>query len=855
MQNHDISTTALCESTMHPATMRARFRNTSICSVVVLLCVSVIGISARGQAYQTNWEPNRYKVECTHGNCLTNLHPTIEGNLVDIVSKYKNDSWKAQSKFGPVVGTGAAARTIIADTSEDRYAWTSTGSDCETSTVSFGKKISVIENRPHFLYFFLAHEMFHVTQRRYAALDTCTEKRHGWVQESFATAVGMDFARKAHPAAFPIKTPAPHTEKQTLLDVNLNEREVVFDVMQREVLLDAGGREYHVPLNLVQLDANDKEVDSGDLRHYRTSGLWRHIAEVYHDGSYLFVQKYLDREANNNDWLEWAHKNVDNDLKTPLARVFALYMADVANWYRKDQPAMVFSETEWHKILYDGCLKYAISPANPLVKVDIVMNRSSARCIQITAEGLKPAERKAINAGAFPLAYDWKHVDPLQLSLASSTDKVGLDCSAALRSNDRKERLIARDKCVFGFGTGDIKVDGDVRSGRIWDVVPQETNGGSSFTNTYILSRLSPNPTDDQKGDDGGAQVKISAVFVLDSPDAMIDNQKLGTQRTIGLFNGLPAKYVPAVFGLDGTTEEMNSQSLKPMRIVGHLNGSPANYAQETVPRFGKDGKQAIATVTPGAVMPSVPVFDMFGANPALSPGGNPANRGGIWLMRFTAVEVEEDGMYQQSLVERDHIAAYPYDGDGKEPRPLQIGDKGQFKAVVSAKVGLRNFATRTPATITVDEYTLFVLRARIEGTLCEVMMDRRPSNECINPQPFSANMVKAFAGLHDPSSRFVIEDTPAARQYARFRQELINEALRQMDPNTPSPPDTGTGGSGKGTVVIDGCTCSCDDMPYLMKLQERIKSGQRLSAADTKKLQDKMRCMATCTPHYMTCK
>ena len=218
-------------------------------------------------------------------------------------------------------------------------------------------------SRPHFLYYFFAHEMFHVTQHTYRAFIPCKVRggTHGWVQESFATAVGMDYARKKYSSMFPISKPGGAKQPEMLLDVNLSERAVSFDVAQREALSAAGGREYHVPLNLQAYKDNGDEENSGVPRYYRTSGLWRHISELYYGGDYTFIQDYMLVNPVNDDWLDWAHRNVKAGVNEPLARVFALYMADVANWYRPDRPATIFNESEWHKILYDGCLKHKIS--------------------------------------------------------------------------------------------------------------------------------------------------------------------------------------------------------------------------------------------------------------------------------------------------------------------------------------------------------------------------------------------------------------------------------------------------------------------------------------------------------------
>ena len=748
---------------------------------------------ALAQQTQTNWEPNRYRVKCSHDACLTSIYQQIENNLVDIVSRLKSGGWRAHNKFGPVVGTGSEARLEVEDSAKLIYAETKSECSPGSALVRFGAKTQEVSSRPHWVYFFFAHEMFHVTQRTYPAFNTCLEKRYGWVAESLATAVGLHFARQRFQAWFPITSTAGADRS----------------VMKREVLSDAGGREYHMPLYQYEYDANGKPKDSGDLRHYRTSGLWRHLSEVWHGGTMTYVQGYLGKKAVGNDWLKWLHKNVEADLSEPLARVFAFYMADVANWHKPGQPATIFGEAEWHHILYDGCLKYTLSGQNPKVRIDLKIQRAAARCIQIKVDGLKGNQRVAVNAGAFIPYGKVAEADQLQLSMASSTDKVGLDCAKHLRSSDAKVKLLARKTCVFGFVPGDVKIKNIKNAGKIWDVVAQEAPyGGDSFTNTYILSRMAPDPTEKAKGKkDGGKLLKVSAMFVVDKPSASVGGKNLGSGKR---------------------------------RTIGHLNGSPANYSQETIPRYGKDGRQAIATRTPGVSAPSVPVLEM--------PGGA-SDKGGLWMLRFSSVNVEEDGMYQQTLVETDYMAALPMDKTGKKPRALRIGDHGTFKAGVSAKIGSQSFATMAPATLVVSEYSPFLLRATLSGTMCRAQMGEK-KYDCSNSQPFKAEMIKAFAGFHDPSTRFVVTETLGTRQYARAMQALMSEAMSMMTSDGSAQPGQASSSSGRVTTK---CNCSCQDGPYLQRLQKKAKGG-KLTSKESQELRRLMRCMTRCTSHYIAC-
>lgn len=61
-------------------------------------------------------------------------------------------------------------------------------------------------------------------------------------------------------------------------------------------------------------------------------------------------------------------------------------------------------------------------------------------------------------------------------------------------------------------------------------------------------------------------------------------------------------------------------------------------------------------------------------------------------------------------------------------------------------------------------------------------------------------------------------------------------------------------GPSQSGARTIDGCSCSCDDLPYLEKLQRAVDSGKKLSQSAMKELRERMRCMTRCSAFYRTC-
>ena len=67
-----------------------------------------------------------------------------------------------------------------------------------------------------------------------------------------------------------------------------------------EARLFSGLRRYDITLadrRIIETEHGFTEAWTGGHYQYRTSSFWRHLANVYYDGKYTFVGRYMDLEA------------------------------------------------------------------------------------------------------------------------------------------------------------------------------------------------------------------------------------------------------------------------------------------------------------------------------------------------------------------------------------------------------------------------------------------------------------------------------------------------------------------------------------------------------------------------------
>jgi hypothetical protein len=249
----------------------------------------------------------------------------------------------------------------------------------------------------------------------------------------------------------------------------------------------------------------------------------------------------------------------------------------------------------------------------------------------------------------------------------------------------------------------------------------------------------------------------------------------------------------------------------------------------------------------------------------------HPASRGnkqGLWVLRVTDVTTSRSGPGSENVNKGDELAVFPMTNDGKSSRPLQIGDKGTFKAHIQGTVGRRPVWTVKPATVTVKELSNYVLNARVRGIVCDAPLratDRKRG--CINGRPVDMTIVKGLAGWHMPNQKYVVEDTASTKQYRAFVKKILDGYMNAQSSSGPSAPSSNATASGGKTFEVKGpysskvhkvgkCDCTCNDTYHLDKLHKEMKSGKRKQSSKLlRHVMAMSRCMRPCSAYYRTCK
>ena len=293
------------------------------------LLLGMVGSSIWADSkYQMDWKPNKYKVVCQDsGGCRLNqaTYRKIEVMMTEAVSALKAMGFRAPLGFGNRVGEGTPVDSIELYDAADRIdeygneekADGIAGAVCRspdgeiTSTIQFGSQLGKFVDRAYLVHFILAHEYAHIIQHYYPfrSSTSCKPSVPGWVAEGLATALGLESMRKKY-------FPAEPTGKN-----------------DREARLFSGLRRYDITLadrRIIETEHGFTEAWTGGHYQYRTSSFWRHLANVYYDGKYTFVGRYMDLEAVNGDWLGWLWNNIKLDTDENLSMVHAGFLADFA---------------------------------------------------------------------------------------------------------------------------------------------------------------------------------------------------------------------------------------------------------------------------------------------------------------------------------------------------------------------------------------------------------------------------------------------------------------------------------------------------------------------------------------------
>ncbi|MBT8495421.1 MAG: hypothetical protein KJO07_20400, partial [Deltaproteobacteria bacterium] len=715
-------------------------------AVVVGLLWTLVAGPARADRHQVNWSPNRYRVKCKNKpNCLPrDLVAKVQKVLPSIASTYRALSWKPTSNFGPVRSPPRDLSYVeVHDPNEDGWAWVHARCAARTTSVlNIGRKLLKIDHKPWVLHYFLAHELFHLIQVGYRAFN---QPDANLSTGKFCGRFGGAWVSESTATEVGLHLTRKRFGKLSLsgLDADLKRR------MKRNL---AGLRRYSVPLN------DKRSVYSAHRAHYYTQSFWRHLAEIHFGDSRDYLKRFLARRPKSDDWLEWLNDNLKSYAGIELGPVFTIFLADFAGWWRKGHPGEDFKQHVWLQAAFAGCPLVVLDPEKPARVLNTSLQRVAGRCVNLQLRGLTK-ERVTVRIAALtPAGAD--HSDQIHLGVAEARDSKPFVCADALRAGASGERLGAMFRCLQLGNTGSVKLGSTSFSAKVWDVFSQYPKKGKLY-NRYVVTRVAPKPTD-FGNNDGGKNLKVTLVFSAD----------FSSKKVAGRSSG---------------------------KTVAHLNEEAPFEAQEKVPKYNKRGGKSMPLLYPHAprqqVIPKIPL--------------HPASRGnkkGIWVMRVTDVTATRSGPGSENLRAGDELAVFPVTGDEKSSRPLQVGDRGSFKAHIQGRVGRRPVVTETPATIKVREFSNYVLNARVTGTLCEAQLVARSRNRnrCKNPRSVDLTIVKGLAGWHMPRQKYAVEDTPSTKQYRAFVKKIIDGYMgAQAQSGGGGGSSSGSGGSAAGGKVF----------------------------------------------------
>jgi len=777
--------------------------------VFVLVILFSFHVEAQAPPYQINWVPDNFFVLCQDGHpCPLNREQSerVAGLMSEAVDGMKKMPFRAPLDWGKRVGQGTANDYI--ELYQRGAGLAGAVPSCRNagrgrSDMVVGPDVAdpFFEGKEYLVYYFMAHEVFHLIQYGYDFMDQDLCKKGvrsipGWIMEGMATAVGLEVMRKRYPSV------APSTQSE------------------REARQFSGFRHYDEPLPHFYKDHKGSNMFTGNFPLYYTSSFWRHLANAYHQGNYGFLGAYMDRTGRKGDWMPWLRKNIEHDIGADLGMVFAGFLADYTGWGEPRYPGTFYGRKKWLDGAFGGCEKVVLDKNNAMGSVELEILPLSGKCIEVRVaalgeSGLQEGESAAIQIAAFVMMGTPDSRDGLHLSMAISNDKDKFHCAKEVKRNGTKQGI---GKCVLVPDDGKIRLNGGSIDGRVWTVKVQEKGEGKGeLVNIYTASYTPVDVSSSDTKSGGKNPVYARFYFVLDVAELKFNGQK------------------PPSSGAD-----------KKRSVGGFLleNSDP----QTTVPKQDTSGRLANSYSLPEQFRPSIPMPAHILAGTLLN--GKLSNiivGWQLWEGDNTAADVSSVTMFP--AIET---------GNGKyEAHPLSVGETGSFPVSIGGSMSEEVLIGTSMGTLVVDEFTDLVFRASFNGTLCR-LEEWKPNKEyCPNPIPVSGKIIKAFAGTRLPGNHMVIERTPGTEMYRKAAERSLSEwSSGGSDPDSPGsgPPTTNPGTSSSAGGTLD-CACTCEERANTVLRGEDIKTrreaGEDISASEVMGL---MRCTSACQREYTIC-
>lgn len=626
------------------------------------------------------------------------------------------------------------------------------------------------------------HELVHVVQGA-QALDRAAcggAQLPLWVTEGTADAFATLWVRES----FPSFAPAPFTS------------------LGRNLL---GLRSY-----VASLAAPDGTRSMTENYSYRSSGLFRFVAERWHVGDHAVWAEAMGVPAPGTvdalAWLDQVLRDPAFGVEQPLALVFPSFLASYAGWGRADSDRWPHvGEAAWRNVAFGRCTEVVLTPVFPAATRSIALESIAGRCVQVRVEGVPAGEVASVEIAARGARLE--DIDDLHLGVVEQ-GLAPLDGGPRTCVDAEPVAPLALPVCVAKAFTA-------VHQGLTGPVIarafqaPAGLSTGASWTDTLVFARVPERPSDAR---DAHRRTKSYAVtFALQLATARVDGASVGPVQAAGNLtapghNGLPM--VP------GEGDYAPGDLLDPSRLLFGQQGPGAavmNLMADDLP--------------PGLFMVQV----LEGADPFGDDVG-----------RSFGVTFEESALAPGS------VGSFPAAILGTDPRRSGLGS-----AIVDA-----SGAGALRGRVDVHAWDADHVRLTIRGPWCYAD-ELREGQGCTVERMLEADVVLPFGDAWDVQAPYASVDSPVQALYRAAFAASVGFGPGFLPP-MPTPPGSTPGDApptapGAPPAAAGGfvCDCSCDGPATLEAAAEEIA---RLGPAGAAQAGALMQCAMTCAPQWAGC-
>ncbi|MFV2001658.1 MAG: hypothetical protein ACC619_01605 [Paracoccaceae bacterium] len=758
-----------------------------------------------------NWQPSDFSISCgteegqfrppqQQTSCFGGGRSQLdfEDYTSFAANFFESNEFDSPYHFGPVIDAfNRDGKSIRVFTSSDPFnaaiaTWdvNASGNICDREGFrTMQVNLSRIRAFPPFAIALVgSHELFHAVQMGIPGNLSKGPSRFGedkcfpppWIEEAQADAAGIDFVRRVFPDSFP---PDPKTE----FGYNM-----------------AGVRPYYLPLNL-----DDKSTG------YNTNSFWLYLGDRFHGKRFKYMLDYNKVAApkydgDKEDWLRWLDQQLlkDTDVRAPLSLVYPAFLTNFAAEWGPGGVGEKFgrTSTNWLTSTFGDCPQVTVSPEEPYVEFDILIEKMAGRClsVKIAASGYNSSDLMSVKIGV--LADSVEIANGLHLGFAVTNDQTGFNCAKITRKGKLPRGIVG---CLLEPVTGVFEGAAATElapAARMWNGTSLEKGAGPTSGGYYM-------------GDPGGqtsgpAGLDIENVYIL---------SYVPTRPWEQLLQGKPPINVKVGVGLDWSTLSVNGSDVNSgpadgkrtqtrIRAASGLAGRPADTDRIIPASTGYiDMDQAEEFFGQASVDLLTATTKMISTMTSSSPGL--ATFDGF-VFRIAEVRVTPLGApapIDDELL--DIIREYTV----LTEKELPLGTTGTFDAVVlgidfeNTNVGYIT-APNDFLKLTVLENSRGAFRARVSGRLCQtdaLRMLLGGAQICQRMVPFSASISKPFAYLYQSGSQLISQQTEGEVIYNEYNlaREGLGGPLASGPGGTGTGPTGGAGGTGAGATAGSSAT------------------------------------------------